>query len=72
MKYLLFGHSFVRRVTGRVHDTLRFPVDSGELRTECFGEGGLSFDRVCPAWDIMLVKIRSLCPDIIKVDFRDS
>ena len=70
MKYLLFGHSFVRRVTGRVHGTLRFPVDSGELRIECFGEG--VFDRIRSRLGYYVGYIRSSCPDIIKVDFRDS
>ena len=68
MKYLLFGHSFVRRVTGRVHGTLRVPIVSGELRVKGFGQGGLFFDRKRSGRDYYINYIRSSCPDVLILD----
>ena len=73
MKFLLVGHSFVRRVAGAPRGSLSFPISTLGTSTEsvvleCFGEGGLSFDRIRGNPRRYVGRIRSSCPDILILD----
>ena len=46
MGFVLFGHSFVRRLSGRRRATVDIELEGGNVPVSCLGERGLTLSRI--------------------------
>ena len=46
MGFVLFGHSFVRRLSGRRRATVDIELEGRNIPVSCLGEGGLTLSRI--------------------------
>lgn len=68
MSYVLFGHSFVKRLGGTKEFELKFKFGKESVSVSCYGEGGLSLARIEAKRRIYIRKLRKLAPRILIVD----
>ena len=68
MTYLLFGHSYVRRLTGKQNGLLKLEVRGHAEFLHCYEEGGLSFGRIQASKAKYMLKIYELNPRVLMFD----
>ena len=68
MAFVLFGHSYVRRLTGKRNAILELNVRGHAEFLHCYGEGGLSFERIQASKDRYMSKLYELNPRVLILD----
>ena len=66
--FALFGHSFVKRLKYRRGPVYNIELQRGTVPIKCFGEGGLSLDRIWKKPGKYLNQIRMAQPVVLLID----
>ena len=66
--FALFGHSFVKRLKQRRGSVYEIELQRSTVPIRCFGEGGLSLDRIWKKPGKYLNQLRTAQPDVLIID----
>ena len=68
MNFVLFGHSFVRRLRNKRSFVMTIKLERAQVPITCLGEGGLTLDRIRARPEAYFRQIKKAQPSILILD----
>ena len=68
MGFVLFGHSYVKRLKNKRGSIVHIELQRGSIPITCLGEGGLNFERIQARPDQYFPQLRNAQPSILVMD----